>query len=60
MKGLAFLTDETNNRKLLQIDMDKLVKNPDLFGDLMDIIICETRKKEPKISWKKAKKKLNK
>ncbi len=60
MKGVTFLTDETNKKRLLQIDVKEIAKNPEKFEDLLDVVIAEARKDEPKISWERAKKKLNK
>jgi hypothetical protein len=60
MKGVTFLTDETNKKRLLQIDIKEIAKNPEKFEDLMDVVIAESRKDEPKISWEEAKKKLKK
>jgi len=60
MKGVTFLTDETNKKRLLQIDVKEIAKNPDKIEDLLDIVIAEARKDEPKISWANAKKRLKK
>mgnify|MGYP003397736333 CR=1 FL=1 len=74
MKGVTFLTDETNKKRLLQIDVKEIARNPEKFEDdsewfsapslkfedLLDIVIAEARKDEPKISWEVAKKKLKK
>lgn len=60
MKGVTFLTDETNKKRLLQIDVKEIAKNPEKFEDLLDIVIAEARKDEAKISWETAKKKLKK
>ncbi len=60
MKGVTFLADETNKKRFLQIDVKEIAKNPEKFGDLLDIVIAEARKDEPKISWETAKKKLKK
>jgi hypothetical protein len=60
MKGVTFLTDETNKKRLLQIDVKEVARNPEKFEDLLDIVIAEARKDEPKISWEAAKKKLKK
>lgn len=60
MKGVTFLTDETNKKRLLQIDVKEIAKNPEKFEDLLDIVIAEARKDEPKVSWEAAKKKLKK
>jgi hypothetical protein len=60
MKGVTFLKDEKNNKRILQIDVKEIAKNPSQFEDLMDVVIAEARKDEKKISWDIAKKQLKK
>jgi ribosomal protein S17 len=60
MKGVTFLKDEKNNKRILQIDVREIAKNPAKFEDLMDVIIAETRKDEKKTSWDVAKKQVKK
>ena len=60
MKGVTILTDEKKKRKILQIDIKEVTKNPDEFEDLIDILVAESRKSEPKVSWEDVKKNLRK
>jgi len=60
MKGVIILTDEKNKRKILQVDIKEVAKNPEKFEDLMDVIIAEARKDEKKIPWETAKQQLKK
>jgi len=60
MKGITFLKDEKSNKKILQIDVKEVAKNPEKFEDLLDIIIAEARKDEKTIPWETAKKQLKK
>ena len=60
MKGVTILTDEKNKRKILQVDIKEVVKNPEKFEDLMDVIIAEARKDEKKIPWGTVKQQLKK
>lgn len=60
MKGVTILTDEKKNKKILQVDIDVIVKNPDEFEDLIDILVAERRKSEPKVAWETVKKNLKK
>ena len=60
MKGVVILKDERTNRKILQIDIKEIAKNPDEFEDLIDVLVAETRKDEPKKSWEEVKKNLKK
>ena len=56
MKGVTILTDEKKRRKILQVDIKEIAKNPDDFEDLIDILVAESRKNEPKKSWEEVKK----
>ena len=60
MKGVTILTDEKNKKKILQVDINEVAKNPEKFEDLMDVIIAEARKDEKKIPWEKVKQQLKK
>ena len=60
MKGVTILTDEKKKRKILQVDIKQITKNPDEFEDLIDILVAESRKSEPKVSWEDVKKNLRK
>ena len=60
MKGFSLLADKTNKRKILQIDVKELVKNPQKFEDMVDVLVAEERKTEKSISWGDAKKQLKK
>ena len=57
---LTFLKDEKNNKKILQIDVKEIAKNPGKFEELMDVIIAEARSDEKKIPWETAKRQLKK
>jgi len=60
MKGVTILKDEKNNRKILQVDIKTIAKNPDDFEELIDILVAEARKDEKTIPWEEAKKRLRK
>ncbi len=60
MKGFALLADPKKNKKILQIDVKELVKNPQKFEDMIDVLIAEERKTEKSIPWEQAKKELKK
>jgi hypothetical protein len=60
MYGVTVLTDEKKKRKILQIDIKEVAKNPDEFEDLIDALVAESRKNEPKVSWEDVKKNLRK
>jgi hypothetical protein len=60
MKGFSLLADPKRKRKILQIDVKELVKNPQKFEDMIDVLIAEERKTEKSIAWEDAKKQLKK
>lgn len=50
MKGLSILYDEANKRRIVQIDMEAIRKDPEAFEDMMDVLIAESRRNEPTIT----------
>lgn len=48
MKGVMILTDEKKKRKILQVDIKEIAKNPGEFEDLIDVLVAESRKDEKK------------
>lgn len=51
MKGVSFLTDETHQKRYVQLDLDEVATIGDSeLEDLMDVIISEARKNDEKIS----------
>lgn len=60
MKGFSLIADKVNKGRILQIEVKELVKNPQKFEDMIDVLIAEERKAEKSISWKEAKKQLKK
>ena len=60
MKGVTIFTDEKKKRKIYQIDIKEVVKNPGEFEDLIDVLVAESRKNEPKVSFEDVKKNLKK
>jgi hypothetical protein len=50
MAALTFITDETHNRRYVQIDLAEVAEiNDDQLEEMMDIIIAEARKEDEKI-----------
>ena len=58
MGVITILKDETNNRRLMQINLDELAKDEELLEDIYDIIAIEVRKNEETISWEDVKNQL--
>ena len=50
MKGVSILLDERRKKRIVQIDMDTSVKDPEALQDLVDVIRAESRKNEPTVS----------
>lgn len=60
MKGVTIFTDDKKKRKILQVDIKEVAKNPDEFEDLIDVLVAESRKNEPKKFWEEVKQGLRK
>ena len=58
MEAITILKNESNNHRLMQIDLDLLSKNNELLEDVYDIIAVELRKNEESIPWEEARKQL--
>ncbi len=58
MKGFSVIAEKESKKKILQIDVKELVKNPQKFEDMIDVLIAEERKNEKSIPWEDAKKQL--
>ena len=60
MKGINILYDAKSRKSQLQIDVSLIEKNPELVEDVLDGIICDSRRNEPTISLAELKKRLDK
>jgi hypothetical protein len=60
MKGVSYITDNKNRKTAVVIDLKTLEKFDDQIEDLFDVIIAESRKDEPTVSWEQVKKNLQK
>jgi hypothetical protein len=50
MKGLSILFDERRKKRIVQIDLDTVSKDPEAVEDLLDVLVAEARRDEPTIS----------
>jgi hypothetical protein len=51
MPHLTFITDETHNRRYVQIDLAEVAEiDEEQLEDIMDIIIAEARKGDEKVT----------
>ena len=60
MKGVSYITDEKNRKKAVVIDLKTLEEYDDQIGDLLDVIIAESRRDGTSVSWADMKKRLKK
>lgn len=60
MKGVSYITDAKNRKKAVVIELKTLEQNQEAIEDLLDIIVAESRKNEPKVSWEEVKRGLKK
>ncbi|MCD6595354.1 hypothetical protein J7L68_06745 [bacterium] len=56
MKGIEYIVDEKGREKAAIIDLDTYGY---LWEDIRDIIVSESRKKEPRIKWEDVKRSRN-
>jgi len=60
MKGVSFITDEKNRKKAVVISLKTIEARQEELEDLLDSIVAESRKDEPKRAWKDVKAALKK
>ncbi len=58
MEAITILKNESNNHRLMQIDLDMLISDEEQLEDVYDIIAVEVRKNEETVPWEEAKKQL--
>ena len=60
MKGVSFVTDDKNRKRAVIIELKTIEQNQEAVEDLLDVIVAESRKDEPKRDWSEVKKSLKK
>lgn len=58
MKGISILYDAKGRKRQLQIDIALIEKNPELVEDILDVIVCESRRNEPAIPFSEMKRRM--
>ena len=56
MKGIQYLVDESGNKTAVLIDLKEW---GELWEDIYDSMIADSRKDEPTIPWEEVKKKMD-
>jgi hypothetical protein len=49
MKGIQFVVDDSGKKKAVLIDLEELGQ---LWEDIYDVLVSESRKHEPTVAWK--------
>lgn len=57
MKGINYVTDDKNRKVAVQIDLKEY---GELWEDIQDILIAESRKDEQTVPWEQVKEELKK
>jgi hypothetical protein len=60
MKGVSYITDASNKRTAVLIELKTIERHQKDVEDLLDALVAESRKDEPKRSWEEVKKSLKK
>lgn len=55
MKGIDFIIDDKGKKKAVLIDLSEW---GEIWEDFYDVIISESRKREPRISWEELEKEV--
>ena len=59
MDAITIFKNESNNHRLMQIDLNLLVKDDEQLEDVYDIIAIELRKNEETTPWAHVKQQLH-
>ncbi len=57
MKGIQFVVDDSGHKKAVLVDLSIW---GELWEDIYDVLVSESRKNEPTVSWADLKKELEK
>ena len=58
MKGVSYLIDNNSLKKSIVIDIKTIYQNQEAVHDFIDVLVAESRLKEPSVSWEEAKRQL--
>ena len=57
MKGVQFVVDETGRKRAVIIDLDEW---GEIWEDIYDILVSESRRDEPTVAWEELKAEMEK
>ncbi len=60
MKGVSYITDNSNNKTAVVIDLKLIEKHDEAVHEFIDVLVAESRKNDEVINWSEAKKILKK
>ncbi|MDP2388517.1 MAG: hypothetical protein Q8M29_19240 [Bacteroidota bacterium] len=60
MKGISYITDGSNKRRAVVIDLKTIELHDEDVHEFIDVLVAESRKNDEKVSWEDAKKVLKK
>jgi len=56
LKGIQFVVDDSCKKKAVLIDLEEL---GELWEDIYDVLVSESRKHEPTVGWEELKAEIN-
>lgn len=58
MKGISYITDGSNKKKAVVIDLKSIEQNEEEIHEFIDVLVAESRKNDELIPWEEAKQTL--
>lgn len=58
MKGISYITDDSNKRKAVIIDLETIADHGEEIHEFIDVLIAESRKIDETVDWEEAKRQL--
>lgn len=58
MKGISYITDTSNRKRAIVIELDELSSIEEEVHELIDVLVAESRAEDELLDWEKAKEAL--
>lgn len=58
MKGISYITDTSNRKRAIVIDLDDISSIEEEVHELIDVLVAESRAEDELVDWEKAKEQL--